>query len=114
MAIKRDALYSSRTDEWETPQALFDSLNWEFGFDLDPCADETNHKCERYFTKAENGLEKSWGGVQRVLQSALRQAHRGLGSQGIRGEPKTENARRMSPSRADGHKMVPRLRLRQG
>jgi site-specific DNA-methyltransferase (adenine-specific) len=31
-------LYSSRTDEWPTPRALFAELNAEFTFTLDPCA----------------------------------------------------------------------------
>lgn len=50
------------TDEWATPQDLFDKLDEEFGFNLDPCADETNHKCDRYFTMNDDGLSKSWGG----------------------------------------------------
>ena len=64
-------MFSSMTDEWETPQDLFDRLDQEFCFDLDPCANETNHKCEKYFTKKEDGLTKNWGGVQRILQSAI-------------------------------------------
>lgn len=40
-------------------------------FNLDPCADEQNHKCEKYFTKEDNGLSKDWGGVSRVLQSSV-------------------------------------------
>lgn len=56
-------MFSSMTDEWETPQDLFDRLDQEFCFDLDPCANETNHKCEKYFTKKEDGLTKNWGGT---------------------------------------------------
>lgn len=56
------ALFSSTTDQWVTPQWLFDKLDAEFHFTLDPCADETNHKCERYFTKGQDGLSKNWGG----------------------------------------------------
>lgn len=47
---------------WETPQNLFDELNREFNFDLDPCATHENAKCERYFTLADNGLTQNWGG----------------------------------------------------
>ena len=36
----------------------------EFNFNLDPCSTEENHKCEKYFTIAENGLEKNWGGYR--------------------------------------------------
>lgn len=55
-------MFSSATDQWATPQAFFDELNAEFGFDLDPCADETNHKCAEYFTRTDDGLKQNWGG----------------------------------------------------
>lgn len=56
-----DGMYSSGTDEWETPQGLFDSLDREFGFTLDVCATEKNAKCRRYFTKDDDGLIQDWG-----------------------------------------------------
>lgn len=56
-----DGMRSSLTDEWATPIELFDSLNKEFHFTLDVCADEKNHKCARYFNKAQNGLNQDWG-----------------------------------------------------
>ncbi len=56
-------LMSSLTDEWATPQALFDELDAEFGFELDVCADDWNHKCERYFTKETDGLAQEWTGT---------------------------------------------------
>lgn len=55
-------LYSSKKVNWETPQWLFDELNKEFNFTLDSCADELNHKCNRYFTIEDNGLAQDWGG----------------------------------------------------
>ena len=61
MAINK-ALFSSKKEEWETPQDFFDKLNKEFNFDLDPCADSKNAKCINFFTKEENGLEKDWEG----------------------------------------------------
>ena len=57
-------LWSSKTDQWATPQDFYDKLNEEFHFNLDPCADEFNHKCERYFTKEQDGLSQSWGGYR--------------------------------------------------
>ena len=53
-------MFSSATDEWSTPQDVFDKLNGEFSFTLDPCANDTNHKCKKYFTKTENGLLQNW------------------------------------------------------
>lgn len=57
-----NALFSSNTDEWSTPATLYESLDNEFHFTLDPCATENNHKCERYYTINDDGLQKNWGG----------------------------------------------------
>jgi phage N-6-adenine-methyltransferase len=57
------ALVTSRTDEWETPQELFDALNHEFGFTLDVCATKENAQCPDYFSEAEDGLKQEWRGV---------------------------------------------------
>lgn len=55
-------MFSSKTCEWATPQDFFNKLDEEFHFTLDPCADETNHKCDKYFTKEQDGLTKEWDG----------------------------------------------------
>ena len=60
--MNTELMFSSQTDQWATPQEFFDKLNEEFYFTLDPCADEFNHKCEKYFTKEQNGLIQSWEG----------------------------------------------------
>jgi site-specific DNA-methyltransferase (adenine-specific) len=52
--------FSSHTDEWPTPQSLFDALQKEFAFTLDPCATHANAKCAHHFTRAEDGLSQSW------------------------------------------------------
>ena len=62
---------SSKTPEWATPQSFFDSLNQEFSFTLDPCSTHENAKCEKHFTKEDDGLSRSWGGESRILQSSL-------------------------------------------
>lgn len=59
-------LFSSASEEWATPQTFYDELNAEFGFTLDPCATDENHKCENYFTRDQDGLKMDWGG-QRVF-----------------------------------------------
>lgn len=56
----RKTLFSSATDEWPTPQRLFDALRMEFPFTLDPCATEENAKCQRFFTRLEDGLRQDW------------------------------------------------------
>ena len=60
--MKTETLFSSNTDNWSTPADLFMKLDDEFHFDLDPCADENNHKCELYFTKEQDGLLQDWSG----------------------------------------------------
>lgn len=54
--------FSSATDNWSTPQYLFDALNKDFCFTLDPCADSSNHKCPKYYTKEQDGLAQDWSG----------------------------------------------------
>jgi phage N-6-adenine-methyltransferase len=56
-------MFSSASDEWETPREFFDAVNAVFRFTLDVCATRDNAKCERYFTKKENGLACNWSGV---------------------------------------------------
>lgn len=60
--MNADVMFSSKTDNWATPPEFFKELDKEFHFNLDPAADEFNHKCDRYFTIAENGLLQDWGG----------------------------------------------------
>ena len=60
--------FSSATDEWATPQELFDRLNAVFHFTLDPCATAGNAKCERFFSIADDGLRQDWDG-ERVFMN---------------------------------------------
>lgn len=55
-------MLSSEDMTWETPQYFFDELNKEFHFTLDPCATKETAKCERYYTKEDDGLSKDWTG----------------------------------------------------
>lgn len=63
--------YTSTTDEWATPQKVFDELNAEFHFDLDPCSSDENCKCDNHYTMAQDGLSQDWGGAFRVCQSSI-------------------------------------------
>jgi site-specific DNA-methyltransferase (adenine-specific) len=44
----------SKSDNWQTPKELYDSLNKEFKFDCDPCP-------INYNDKSPDGLEIEWG-----------------------------------------------------
>src|SRR3990167_8028254 len=54
--------FQSKTYEWETPRELFDLLDREFHFTLDPCATPQNTKCRKFWTIKQNGLCKNWDG----------------------------------------------------
>jgi len=58
--IALNAMFSSKTDEWETPQKFFDELNLKYKFTLDPCCSAKTAKCKKFYTKKEDGLKQSW------------------------------------------------------
>ena len=51
-----DLMFSSKKDDWRTPQDFFDNLDAEFHFTVDLCADDFNHKCKKYYTKENDGM----------------------------------------------------------
>lgn len=53
-------MVSSKTNEWATPQKLFDYLDDIFHFTLDPCSTDENAKCSKHYTLEDDGLSKSW------------------------------------------------------
>ena len=55
-------LYTSNTDEWETPQEFFNGLDAEFHFTLDVCSTDGNAKCAKHYTKEQDGLSQDWSG----------------------------------------------------
>ena len=56
----KDIVKTSNKDDWETPQELFEDLDYYYNFTLDPCATHENAKCEKYYTLKDNGLCQSW------------------------------------------------------
>ena len=60
--MNKKALFTSNSDEWKTPLELYTRLNKRYKFTLDPCSTKENHLCDKYYTKEENGLCKSWKG----------------------------------------------------
>ena len=55
-------MMSSNTDEWATPQWVFNHFHKRFHFDLDVCATPENAKCPKFFTKEQDGLRQVWTG----------------------------------------------------
>lgn len=56
-------LFSSKSENWETPPQLFQALDEEFHFDIDVCALPENAKCQRYYTPEDDGLSQKWNGT---------------------------------------------------
>jgi len=55
-------MFSSLRQDWATPQHIFDELNKEFNFTLDPCCSKKTAKCKKFYTIEDDGLSKSWEG----------------------------------------------------
>ena len=53
--------FSSKKDEWETPQGFFDALNKEFNFTLDAAATRSNAKCNRFL--CAGSLDLDWASI---------------------------------------------------
>ena len=51
------------SNEWETPQKLFDKLNEEFHFTLDAAASKQNAKCKAYYDAEADGMKQPWTGT---------------------------------------------------
>jgi phage N-6-adenine-methyltransferase len=60
--LNTDLMFSSISNEWETPDDLYEVLDKEFHFTLDPCSTNYNHKCAKYYTQDDDGLSKDWSG----------------------------------------------------
>ena len=63
MSLDTAVMFSRASDEWSTPQALFDALDAEFGFAVDAAATRDNTKCAGYFGTgglAEDALTADW------------------------------------------------------
>lgn len=61
MKAKNNGRYNGNGRHWETPAEVFDPLNAEFHFTLDPCATAETAKCQKFFTEEQDGLSQSWG-----------------------------------------------------
>ena len=55
-------MFSSKSDDWATPQDFYNQLDAEFEFTLDPCASQSSAKCASFYTADDDGLSKDWEG----------------------------------------------------
>jgi phage N-6-adenine-methyltransferase len=78
----------AKSQEWGTPQDLFNDLNEEFHFQLDACASKDIAKCPQFFSQQEDALIQRWSSstfcnppygvsLKRWVQKAYDEARRG-------------------------------------
>lgn len=67
-AVLAGARAKNNGRHWETPPELFDRLDREFRFTLDPCATAATAKCSKFYTEADDGLIQDWTG-ERVFMN---------------------------------------------
>ena len=68
-------MFGKATDEWATPQALFDELDREFGFAVDVAATRDNAKCAGYFGRDgiyEDALTADWSRALWAVEDGTR------------------------------------------
>lgn len=68
MKTRNNGRYNGNGRHWATPPEVFEPLNAEFRFTLDPCATPETAKCARFFTEEVDGLAQSWAG-ERVFMN---------------------------------------------
>jgi site-specific DNA-methyltransferase (adenine-specific) len=80
----KGVMFSSKSNDWSTPQHFFDQLQEQFGeFTLDPCSNSSNYKVKNHFTERDDGLKQSWAGHNvfmnppygRVIKDWLKKAY---------------------------------------
>ena len=55
-------MFSSKSNEWATPQDFFDKVNDEFDFYTDTACTKENVKCSSFITEDMDGLKSKWLG----------------------------------------------------
>lgn len=68
MRTRNNGRYNGNGREWATPPEVFDPLNAEFRFTLDPCCTAATAKAPRFYTEADDGLKQDWSG-ERVFMN---------------------------------------------
>lgn len=63
---KTNIHFSSKSDDWATPQDFFIKYDKIYNFGLDAAASSENAKCAKYFSVVDDGLNQSWGGYGAV------------------------------------------------
>lgn len=66
--------FTSKEQDWGTPQAFFDAYHAAFKFTVDACAEPGNAKLKRYWSPEDDGLSFSWVGERVFLNPPYKHA----------------------------------------
>ncbi len=58
--MNKELMFSSKKDDWETPQSFFDELDAKYKFNWDLASSDANAKCVNHFTVGDNSLSQDW------------------------------------------------------
>ncbi len=58
--MNTDLMFSSKSNNWQTPKPLFDYWNNIYHFDLDAAASKENTLCEKYYNEEMDALKQEW------------------------------------------------------
>lgn len=58
--------FSSVSDEWQTPQEIFDKFNVKYSFQLDAASTKENALCKMFYTQEDNALNQDWAKYKSV------------------------------------------------
>ena len=58
------AMTSRKSDLWRSPDDFYALLDGLYRFEVDAAADESNTKCERFWSAEDNGLAQDWTGLR--------------------------------------------------
>lgn len=59
--------FSSKSNEWHTPDWLYKQLDDEFHFDLDAASTDENAKCPKHFTEKDDALGQDWAAAGKTV-----------------------------------------------
>lgn len=83
--------FKSKSEEYETPNEIFEPLQKEFNLELDVCATKENTKCKKFYTKEDDALIQDWNrfgnfwmnppfgrGLKKWVQKAYEESQKGV------------------------------------
>ena len=66
--VRNNGRYNGNGRHWATPPEVYEPLDREFQFTLDPCCTPETAKCAKFYTEADDGLARDWG-TERVFMN---------------------------------------------